>query len=57
MRRSRMGKLASDGTIVYRAADGGADVAVQALSEGLTRVQSILRDAYAPNRGPPPIAT
>ncbi|CPU64864.1 hypothetical protein MT994_03550 [Cellulosimicrobium sp. MI9406] len=43
------GKVASDGTVVYQATDGGADAAVQALHDGSVRVQTITPDASGPH--------
>lgn len=43
------GKVATDGTIVYHAAGGGADAAVQVLDDGAVRVQTITPDAQGPH--------
>ncbi|WP_251151343.1 hypothetical protein [Cellulosimicrobium sp. Marseille-Q4280] len=43
------GKVASDGTVVYEATDGGADAAVQVLHDGSVRVQTITPDASGPH--------
>lgn len=42
-------EVAVDGTVVYQAADGGADAAVQILDDGSTRVETITRDASGPH--------
>lgn len=40
--------VASDGTVVYEATDGGSDVAVQVVEDGSVRVHTIIPDAGAP---------
>lgn len=41
------GEVATDGTVVFHASDGGADAAVQALADGSVRLQTITPDADA----------
>ena len=41
--------FAADGTIVYESTTGGADVAVQVLESGVTRIQTIVNDASGPH--------
>ncbi len=46
---STWGSLAADGTVVYSAADRGADIAVQALDTGKLRMQTIISSAAEPH--------
>ncbi|WP_354505134.1 hypothetical protein [Oerskovia enterophila] len=41
------GAVASDGTLVFSANDGGADAAVQILGDGSARIQTVIPDASA----------
>lgn len=46
---STLGQVASDGTVVFAATDGGASAAVQLLGDGSARLQTVTPDAAGPH--------